>query len=88
MSYENIIRCVEKHFKSRFTFISTIYLHSHAPSFKNNLFSTKMEITIRDNFDNQIHTIRVRHKTNDILINKLNRIIQSKRDDTIDGIIN
>jgi hypothetical protein len=88
MSYENIIKCVEEHFKSRFTFISTVYLHSHAPSFKNNLFSTKMEITICDNFDNQIHTIRVRHKTNDILINKLNRIIQSKRDDTIDGIIN
>ena len=85
--YKDVIKCVEKHFDNRFTFISTSFLHSHSPSYRNDKFSTKMEMKIRDNFDDEVHTIIIRYKTNKILINKLNNIISCKRDGIIDNVI-
>jgi len=85
--YGKVIKCVEKHFDNRFTFISTSFLHSHTPTLKNNKFSTKMEMVILDNVDGKTHTILIKYKTNKILINKLNKIIRDKRGDVIDNVI-
>jgi len=85
--YRRIIQCVEEHFDNRFTFISTSFLHSHAPTYKNSEFYTKMEMVLVDNFDNQTHKIKIRYKTNKILINKINKIIRDKRGGVIDNVI-
>lgn len=85
--YKGIIKCVEEHFDNRFTFISTTFLHSHSPSYKNSEFYTKMEMVILDNFDGETHKIKIRYKKNKILINKLNEIIRDKRGGVIDNVI-
>jgi hypothetical protein len=85
--YGEIIKCVEEHFDNRFTFISTTFLYSHSPSYKNSKFTTKMEMVILDNIDNESHTIRIKYKTHKILINKINKIIRDKRGDVIDNVI-
>jgi len=46
-----------------------------------------MEMVILDNFDGETHKIKIRYKTNKILINKLNEIIRDKRVGVIDNVI-
>lgn len=85
---KNPIEQIEKKFNGRFTFIESIYLHSHSPTYKNSKFGSKIEITIRDNFDKELHSIKIVSVCKDILTTELNVIIQSKRNDIIDNIIN